>query len=94
MLEARVESELVRGVVKRKGMCVKMMPTVAGLPDRLVILPGGRLYLVELKRPDGSRSKIQKHQHLELARRGVQVSTLYTIEEVRRWLNERDNDEE
>lgn len=37
-------------------MCLKWVcPGWAGVPDRLVLLPGGRVYFVETKRPKGGR---------------------------------------
>lgn len=49
MRETRVEqylTELARGA---GGDSYKLTPTTAGLPDRIVLLPGGRIIFVELK---------------------------------------------
>jgi hypothetical protein len=61
--EEHIERELVRRVAQLGGKCLKV--TVIGrrgFADRLVILPGGRMHLVELKRPRGGR--LSPHQHL------------------------------
>lgn len=53
-LEKEIEEKLV-GIVKRHGgLCLKWVcPGWSGVPDRIVLLPGGRIHFVELKRPKG-----------------------------------------
>lgn len=52
MLERIVEQELVKTARRYGGMAIKMnSQSVTGMPDRLVLLPGGRLGFVELKAP-------------------------------------------
>lgn len=53
-LEKDIEKALGRMVGKYGGLCLKWIcPGWAGVPDRLVLLPGGRVIFVELKRPQG-----------------------------------------
>ena len=55
-LEKEVEKYLVRRVEALGGRCLKWTsPGTTGLPDRIVLLPGGRVVFVEMKRPKGSR---------------------------------------
>lgn len=53
-LEKDIEAAL-RGLVRRHhGLCLKWVsPGHSGVPDRIILLPGGRVYFVELKRPKG-----------------------------------------
>jgi hypothetical protein len=53
-LEKDIEQTLVKMVRKRGGLCLKWVcPGWAGVPDRIVLLPGGKIIFVELKRPSG-----------------------------------------
>jgi hypothetical protein len=54
MLEKNVEDYLRSEVERHGGVCLKLNPKgYKGIPDRLVILPGGWVCFVELKRPKG-----------------------------------------
>lgn len=75
--ESVVENYLHQRVKALGGWTYKIAPTTAGLPDRMVVLPGGRILLVELKRDDGRLSAVQTVLHEKLASLGVHVFTLY-----------------
>ncbi len=52
MRERDVEKALVKAVQVRGGICPKWVsPGLDGVPDRIVMLPGGRIGFVELKAP-------------------------------------------
>ena len=76
--EAMLETYLLKQVEKQGGMTAKMaVPGRRGWPDRLVILPGGNMALVELKRAKrGVVSRIQWVMHVKLRRLGVTVALL------------------
>lgn len=60
-LEKDIERDLVRMVKTYGGLCLKWVcPGWSGVPDRIVLLPGGRVVFVELKRPRGRLSQLQK----------------------------------
>ena len=61
-LEKDIERALAEKVKRRGGDCLKGGgPGWAGIPDRIVLLPGARVIFVELKRPKGGRlSPLQK----------------------------------
>lgn len=78
MLEKEVEKKLVSGIRKMGGRAYKWVsPGANGVPDRIVILPHGRIIFVELKTETGRVSKLQKMQHVILARLGCDVRVLY-----------------
>lgn len=55
-LETEVESKLRKMVKRHGGKCVKWVcPGWTGVPDRIVFMPGGRVYFVETKRPKGGK---------------------------------------
>ena len=56
-LEKEVERELRLMVAKHGGKCLKWVcPGWSGVPDRLILLPGGRVLFVETKRPKGGET--------------------------------------
>lgn len=85
--EARLEA-VFRDVVRRElgGVVVKMAPTQVGVPDRVVLLPAGRVVFVELKTPQGVLSSMQAHWHRKAAALGTTVVVLRGRTEVMRWV--------
>ena len=55
-LERDIERALVGMVKKKNGLCLKWTcPGWSGVPDRIILLPGGRIIFAELKRPRGGK---------------------------------------
>lgn len=55
-LEKDIETKLRQMVERHGGKCLKWVcPGWVGVPDRIVLLPGGRALFVETKRPKGGR---------------------------------------
>lgn len=53
-LEKEIERRLTAMVQRRGGACLKWVcPGWAGVPDRIILLPGGYAIFCELKRPKG-----------------------------------------
>ena len=78
MLESTLEARFRRGVKRAGGLPVKMVPAgQAGVPDRLVLWPGGRVDLVELKTDTGELRPIQRVWHDRASKLGVDVVVLY-----------------
>lgn len=93
MRESSVESKLHRGVLKMGGLSYKWVPTTAGLPDRIALLPGGQVYFIELKATGGKLRPDQLVMHEKFRKRGIDVVILTGPAEVDRWLNERNRDQ-
>ena len=74
MKEREIETLLREGIKKMGGRAYKWVsPGNAGVPDRIVILPGGRIVFVELKQESGRLTRLQKVQQEQLTRLKVPV---------------------
>lgn len=61
MREKLIEKKLCESVKKMGGLAVKFVPTFfAGFPDRIVLMPGGKISFAEIKTTGKDLSKIQK----------------------------------
>lgn len=85
--EAKIERYLGLRVRALGGWSIKMAPTVAGVPDRLVMLPGGAIYLVELKSARGGMRKVQRVWHDRARRMGHSPVVLSSKTQVDQWLD-------
>lgn len=72
ILEKEIEGKLRDRTIAAGGLCVKWTcPGWKGVPDRICLLPGGRVVFVETKRPVGGKpSKMQKWWGRKLASLG------------------------
>lgn len=85
-LEASLEAYFYNQVRLRGGMVEKLISTRRGIPDRLVLLPGGHVFLVELKAWGGRTSAIQEAWHARAAELGTRVVVLEGRDAVDEWL--------
>ena len=61
-MERDIERFLTEEVKKMGGRCMKWVsPGSAGVPDRIILLPGGHIWFVELKDDRGRLSSMQKY---------------------------------
>lgn len=89
MQEKEIEKKLVEGVRQIGGKAYKWVsPGNAGVPDRIVCLPGGSVAFVELKTNVGRLSARQKIQIKRLQAMGFDVRVLYGAAEVEEFLKE------
>lgn len=84
-LEKDVERKLREMIESHGGLCLKWVcPGWAGVPDRICLLPGGRIYFVELKRPKGGKTaKLQEWWHSRLRRLGFFAMFVCSRDDVR-----------
>lgn len=93
MREKEIEKFLVNGVRKMGGVAFKFVsPGNAGVPDRLIVMPGGKVYFAELKTERGMPTVLQCRQMDELFSLGCDVSLLQGQEQVRRFLERLDRE--
>ena len=80
LYERTIEQELAARTRVMGGIAPKFTsPGFAGMPDRLVLLPHGRMGFVELKAPGRKPRPLQLARHRLLRRLGFKV---YVIDEV------------
>lgn len=79
-LEKDIEKKLRQKIEALGGRCVKWVcPGWSGVPDRIVLLPGGRIYFVETKRPKGGElAKLQTKWQEWLNRLGFPCWVIWT----------------
>lgn len=74
--ESFIEKKLVQEVKKRGGLCEKWISGTSGWPDRIVILPAGKIGFVEVKAPGKEPRLLQVHRHKQLRALGYKVYVL------------------
>lgn len=84
MLEKEVEKYLCRKVKKELGgRAFKFLsPGQNGVPDRIVLIPRGRVFFVETKAPGKKLRKLQEHICGLIAQMGFTVLRIDTREKV------------
>ena len=89
MRESAIERRLVTEAVKRGGLAPKFVsPGLDGVPDRLLLLPGGRLAFVEVKAPGKKPRPLQRRRMEQLSALGFQVFVLDSKEQIGEILDE------
>lgn len=89
MREREIEEYLRLEVKKLKGIAFKFTsPGNSGVPDRLIVMPGNRIYFVELKSPGGKTSQLQNRQINRLKDLGCKVFVIDSKEGVDKFLND------
>ncbi len=88
--ESSIETYLRNQVKAAGGLCIKLSPVgMVGIPDRLVLLPGGQVVFVECKKPRGAVvARLQVHWCDRLREMGFRSVFVYTKEEVDKLMEE------
>lgn len=83
MREKTIEQRLVKAVKNSGGIAPKLVsPGFDGMPDRLVLLPGGKIGFVEVKAPGKEPRPLQIARHRLLRRLGLKVYVLDDPEQI------------
>lgn len=81
MREKHIEQALTRAVTAAGGKCYKFVsPGTAGVPDRLIILPNGRVAFAECKAPGKRLRPLQQHRADEIKMLGIPVYEVDSLE--------------
>ena len=93
MREKVIEHALVMATRSKGGIALKFTsPGFAGMPDRLVLLPHGRMGFVELKAPGRKPRPLQLARHRLLRRLGFKVYVIDEINQIDSVLEEIDHE--
>ncbi len=83
MREKQIEQKLVRAVRCAGGICPKLVsPGFDGMPDRMALLPGGRIGFVEVKAQGQKPRPLQNRRHGQLTALGFKVYVLDDTEQI------------
>ena len=93
MRESFIEEKLTKAVRQNGGICWKFTsPGTAGVPDRIILMPEGRIAFVEVKAPGEKPRPLQLSRHRLLRRLGFKVYVLDALEDIEKIISEVKND--
>ncbi len=88
MRETRIEQALVTQVRKAGGHALKFVtPGLVGVPDRIILSPGGRILFVEVKAPGKKPRPIQSKRIKQLQELGFTVLTIDSLDQIQEVLH-------
>ena len=83
MLEKTIEHKLKSAVKDMGGIAFKFTaPGINGVPDRLVLLPYGKLAFIELKAPGKKMRPMQVRRKRQLEQLGFLVYCIDNVEQI------------
>jgi hypothetical protein len=89
MRERTVEQKFVTACHERGWLAAKFVsPGMAGVPDRIVFLPGGRVAFAELKAPGKTPTPMQRYRHRQLRELGFTVHVVDNPEDIETFIRE------
>jgi hypothetical protein len=95
MREKTIERRLVQEIKRAGGIAPKLVsPGFDGMPDRIMLLPGGKCAFVEVKRYGERPRPLQQARHGMLRRLGFKVYVLDNLGEIPQILTEMGSDAE
>lgn len=83
MREREIEQKFTQAVKKCGGLALKFVsPGNDGMPDRLTLLPGGKMGFVEVKAPGKTPRPLQRQRHRLLRELGFRVYVLDDMSQI------------
>lgn len=87
-LESNLEKKVRKWVKSQGGLCLKLNANLyRGIPDRLILLPGGGVYFVELKRKGKSPSAPQLEFQRVLRGMDLPCGVFDDLDEFKQWIS-------
>jgi hypothetical protein len=91
--EKIIEQKLVEAVKELGGIALKFVsPGFDGMPDRLILFPGGSIAFVEVKAPGKKPRPLQLARHMLLRDLGIKVYVLDSVAEIKTILSDMGGD--
>lgn len=95
MREKQTEQKLIKAVKSSGGLALKLVsPGFDGMPDRMVLMPKGRIGFVELKAPGRKPGQLQLSRHRLLHLLGFKVYVIDRAEQIEKIIQEIGGDTE
>lgn len=89
MDESKIEKRLKKEIELIGGKALKFVsPGMSGVPDRIILLPHGRIVFIELKAPGKKPRPIQIKRIKEIKELGFDVRVIDSIEDVLKFVKE------
>jgi len=83
MKEGKIERYLKKKIESKGGLALKLTtPGFTGIPDRLLLLPGGEICFAETKSSTGKLSPRQEYVKKQLEQLGFKVYVINSKEQV------------
>ena len=83
MTEKQIEQKLIKAVKRSCWICPKLVsPGMDGMPDRMILLPHGRIAFAEVKAPGKKPRPLQMLRHRQLSSLGFTVYLLDDPEQI------------
>ena len=91
--ESQLERKFFDKVKHLGGMPLKFIsPGRAGVPDRIVLMPKGKIYFVEMKNEIGQTSPIQDYIFAQFKKLGFKVHIINSVESLEKFIGEIENE--
>ena len=89
LLEKKIEQKLEKAVKVQGGLALKFVsPNFDGMPDRIILLPEGKMAFVEVKANGKKPRNLQISRHRILRKRGFQVFILDDEKQIEKIIDE------
>lgn len=83
--EKKLEKNLSLEVKKLGGLSFKFVPFfISGIPDRICLLPGGKMFFAEIKTTKKKLEKLQNYWKLKFTKLGFRVEVIDCSEDIKK----------
>ena len=89
MREKIIEAHLVKRVKMHEGLCLKFIsPSLDGVPDRIILMPNGKMAFAEIKAMGGKMRPLQVKRKRQLEALGFKVYCIDNPDKISRIIHE------